>query len=175
MSQQSPSTGPTATAIPVGLRTAGAVFVLAGFLKILIVCFPYSTMAISMYLQGRFDLGTLAAVKMIPFALGILAFAKALLDKQLHQRKWFNLAVVAGGVIALLLSRWAFARPRPGPLDPLIAAHQQAMAAAQAQQRERELAIMQQHERHLRPTGEARRMLEQKATQKGTSASGKRF
>lgn len=118
--------------MPAGLRTAGAVFVLAGFLKILIVCFPYSTMAISMYLQGRADLGTWAALKMIPLALGTLALAKVIVDRRLHLRPWFGRGVVAAGIAALVLSRWAFSRPRPSPLDPLLTDYRQQMAAAAA-------------------------------------------
>lgn len=36
--------------LPYGVPTAGAVFIMAGFLKLLIMCFPYSPMAIGMYL-----------------------------------------------------------------------------------------------------------------------------
>jgi len=100
---------------------AGAVFVLAGFLKILIVCFPFSTMAISMYFQGLCDLGYLAALKMMPLAIGILALAKAIVDRKLQERKWAPLVITLGGVVSLAFSRWAFARPRPSPLDPMLA------------------------------------------------------
>jgi hypothetical protein len=118
-----------AIAIPDGLRTAGSVFVLAGFLKILIVCFPFSTMAVSMYFQGRADLGTLAAAKMIPLAIGILALAKTIVDRKWHERNWAAAGIAAAGLIALFMSRWAFARPRPSPLDPVIARVQSARKA----------------------------------------------
>ena len=110
-----------AVAIPEGLKTAGSVFVLAGFLKILIVCFPFSTMAVSMYFQGLFDLGTWAAIKMIPLAVGILALAKVIVDRKIHEKRWAPVMIAVGGILALMVSRWAFARPRPSPLDPALA------------------------------------------------------
>jgi hypothetical protein len=110
-----------AVAIPEGLKTAGSVFVLAGFLKILIVCFPFSTMAVSMYFQGLFDLGTWAAIKMMPLAVGILALAKAIVDRKIHEKRWAPAMIAIGGILALMASRWAFARPRPSPLDPALA------------------------------------------------------
>lgn len=130
-----------AVSIPAGVPPAGAVFVLAGFLKLMIMCFPFSTMAISMYLQGRADLGAWAVLRMLPAALAILALAKTLLDRGAHRRRWFAQGVAAAGVAALLLSRWAFARPRPSPLDPMLRAYYQrevgiaaaAQAGAQAQ------------------------------------------
>lgn len=127
-----------AIAIPEGLRTAGSVFVLAGFLKILIVCFPFSTMAISMYFQGLCDLGTWAAVKMIPFAIGILALGKVIVDRKVHERRWAAGGIAVAGLFALLLSRWAFARPRPSPLDPALARYKQyaKQAAAAAANKE---------------------------------------
>lgn len=136
-----------AIAIPEGLRTAGSVFVLAGFLKILIVCFPFSTMAISMYFQGLCDLGTWAAIKMIPIAVGILALGKVIVDRKIHERRWAAGGIAVAGVLALVLSRWAFARPRPSPLDPALARYrqyaQQAAAAAakkgEQQQQKRQL------------------------------------
>jgi len=118
-------------------RTAGEVFVLAGFLKILIVCFPFSTMAISMYFQGLCDLGYWAAIKMMPLAIGILALAKVTVDRKLHERRWAPLLITVGGILALVLSRWAFARPRPSPLDPMLAQYHRSRAqeAAAAQRR----------------------------------------
>ena len=163
-SSPAPSWPPSAVAVPAGLHTAGAVFVLAGFLKILIVCFPYSTMAISMYFQGRADLGTWAAAKMLPLALGILALAKAAVDRGLHRRTWFGRSVVAAGVVALVLSRWAFARPRPSPLDPMIRQYRAEMAAsAAAAAREQQRAAVQAGQpRKLEPTDEAREALAQR-------------
>jgi hypothetical protein len=162
-----------AIAVPAGLRTAGAVFVLAGFLKLLILCFPYSSMAISMYLQGRADLGTWAVLKMLPFALGVLALARALVDRGLHQRKWFSRAVVFGAVVALLLSRWMFARPRASPLDPLVQEYnqqQQATVAALRAERQRQ----QQgagNGRALQPSDDAR----QEMMQRSQGGRGSRF
>lgn len=130
-----------AIAIPEGLRTAGSVFVLAGFLKILIVCFPFSTMAISMYFQGLCDLGTWAAIKMIPIAVGILALGKVIVDRKIHERRWAAGGIAFAGMLALLLSRWAFARPRPSPLDPALARYRQyakQAAAAAAKKGEQE-------------------------------------
>ncbi len=133
-----PSGGERSVAITQLGQRAGEVFVLAGFLKILIVCFPFSTMAISMYFQGLCDLGYWAALKMFPLAIGILALAKVIVDRKLHERKFAPLIIVVGGMAALLLSRWAFARPRPSPLDPMLARYQYA--------RLQERAAMQRHE-----------------------------
>lgn len=143
-----------AVAIPQGLRNAGAVFVLAGFLKILIVCFPFSTMAVSMYFQGLADLGTLAAAKMIPLAIAILALAKSVVDKKLHERKWAPMVIAIGGLCALMLSRWAFARPRPSPLDPVIARYKEArrVEAEYQEKKEQELG----KRRKLQPEQESR-------------------
>ena len=127
-----------AVAIPEGLRTAGSVFVLAGFLKVLIICFPFSTMAISMYFQGLCDLGTWAAIKMMPFAIGILALAKVIVDRKIHERKFASLGFAFCGVIALFGSRWAFARPRPSPLDPALAHYQKVRAYESSAQKAKE-------------------------------------
>lgn len=105
---------------------------LAGFLKLMIMCFPFSTMAISIYLQGRADLGPWAVLKMLPVAVGLLYAGKTIVDRGLHTRRWFGRAVVVAGVAALVLSRWAFARPRPSPLDPMFQAYRQQQAAAMA-------------------------------------------
>jgi hypothetical protein len=157
------SQGPTSIAIPAGLRSAGAVFVLAGFLKILIVCFPYSTMAISMFVQGRADLGGWAAAKMIPFAIGILALGKYLLDARMTTKRWFAWAVALGGVVALVLSRWALARPRPSPLDPTIDAyHRQATSLAQETARRRQEEKKVRSSSGLQPREEVRQALEQR-------------
>lgn len=156
------SQGPSSIAIPAGLRSAGAVFVLAGFLKILILCFPYSTMAISMFIQGRADLGAWAAAKMIPFAIGILALGKYLLDARMTTKRWFAWAVALGGVVALLLSRWAFARTRPSPLDPAINAyHRQATSLAQERARQRQEEKKVRSSSGLQPREEVRQALEQ--------------
>lgn len=156
--------GPTSIAIPAGLRSAGAVFVLAGFLKILILCFPYSTMAISMFIQGRADLGVWAAAKMIPFAVGILALGKYLSNARLISKQWFAWAVAVGGIVALFLSRWAFARPRPSPLDPMLNAyHRQATSLAQetdAKRRQQETVMRSRS--GLQPPEEARKALQQR-------------
>jgi hypothetical protein len=127
-----------AVAIPEGLRTAGSVFVLAGFLKVLIICFPFSTMAISMYFQGLCDLGTWAAIKMMPFAIGILALAKVIVDRKIHERKFASVGIAVCGVIALFGSRWAFARPRPSPLDPALAHYQKVRAYESSIQKAKE-------------------------------------
>lgn len=128
-------------------------------------------MAISMFLQGRADLGTWAAVKMLPVALGLLALAKAIVDKGIHERKWFHRAVVVSGIAALVLSRWAFARPKPSPLDPLIAAHQREAIATslEAQKQERADMLRREQGRRLEPSEEARKALE------GRSGRGDRF
>lgn len=127
-----------AVAIPEGLKTAGSVFVLAGFLKILIVCFPFSTMAVSMYFQGLFDLGTWAAIKMMPLAIGILALAKAIIDRKIHERKWAPAMIALCGVFALIGSRWAFARPRPSPLDPALAQYRKVREYEHAMRKQQE-------------------------------------
>ncbi|KAL4858939.1 N-lysine methyltransferase setd6 [Chlorella vulgaris] len=137
----SPGKAPRVVSIPAGLPTAGAVFFLAGALKVIIMCFPYSEMAIMMFLQGRADLGLTAALKAIPIALGIAALAKAIVDRELQGRRWVQVAIVTGAIGALCLSRFFFARPRPSPLDPMIrqavaerangAAEQQRAAATQ--------------------------------------------
>lgn len=121
-----------AVAIPEGLKTAGSVFVLAGFLKILIVCFPFSTMAVSMYFQGLFDLGTWAAIKMMPLAVGILGLAKVIVDRKIHERRWAPVLIAMGGILALMGSRWTFARPRPSPLDPALAQYRRVKEHEQA-------------------------------------------
>lgn len=138
-SPSSPSPSSVALSSQLG-RRAGEVFVLAGFLKILIVCFPFSTMAISMYSQGLCDLGYWAALKMFPIAIGMLALAKVVVDRRLHERRFAPLAIVGGGILALLLSRWAFARPRPSPLDPMLAHYNRARAAEAAVTQRREQA-----------------------------------
>ena len=136
-----PSPSPSSVALSSQLgRRAGEVFVLAGFLKILIVCFPFSTMAISMYFQGLCDLGYWAALKMFPIAIGMLALAKVVVDRRLHERRFAPLAIVCGGILALLLSRWAFARPRPSPLDPMLAHYNRSRAAEAAAAQRREQA-----------------------------------
>jgi hypothetical protein len=154
----------SAVSIPVGLRSAGAVFILAGFLKILILCFPFSSMAISMFIQGKADLGTWAAIKMIPIALGVLSLAKVLVDKKIHERKYFHRLTVVGSVMALLLSRWLFARTRPSPLDPLIAAHQREVVAAVAAARKQQAAsaLAQQQGRYLEPSQQAKQDVAQR-------------
>ena len=68
------------------MPTAGAIFCLAGVLKLLIMCFPYSTISVMMFLQGRADLGILGVAKMLPIALGLACLAKAMLDRRLHTR-----------------------------------------------------------------------------------------
>ena len=148
-------------ALPAGVRTAGAVFVLAGFLKLLIICFPYSTMAVSMYLHGRADLGVVAAIKMIPMALGILVGAKVLVDRKLHERKWFVPSIVACSAFALVLSRFLFARPRRSPLDPLMKEYRYSQRAVE------HVEAMQQRgmgrTRSLQPSEEARQKLLEKS------------
>lgn len=139
-----------AVAIPEGLKTAGSVFVLAGFLKILIVCFPFSTMAVSMYFQGLFDLGTWAAIKMMPLAIGIMALAKVLVDRRMHEKRWAPLCIAVGGIVALFASRWAFARPKPSPLDPALAQYRRMQEHEHAVRRMEE--ERQQSARHLNPT-----------------------
>eukprot|EP00887_Chlorella_sp_A99_P004901 scaffold4.g4901.t1 len=114
----------------VGVPTAGAAFFLAGFLKLLIMCFPYSPMSVAMFVTGRADLGVAAVVKMLPLALALAAGAKALLDRGLHKRPWVRRGILLGAVAALVLSRWIFARPSPSPLDPMFARMQQQQAAA---------------------------------------------
>lgn len=128
-----------AVAIPEGLKTAGSVFVLAGFLKILIVCFPFSTMAVSMYFQGLFDLGTWAAIKMMPLAIGIVALAKIIVDKKIHERAWAPGIIALCGVVALVGSRWAFARPRPSPLDPALAQYRRVQQHEHARRKQEEV------------------------------------
>lgn len=150
-----------ALAVPAGFRTAGAVFVLAGFLKILIVCFPYSTMAISMYLHGRAELGIIGAMKMIPIALAILAGAKVIVDKRLHLRRWFTLTIVFCSLIAMFLSRLIFSQPKASPLDPLLSAYRYQQTAvesmnAQSQRQRRE-------SRSLQPSEEAKKILEEES------------
>lgn len=144
--------GPSSVAISTQLgRRAGEVFVLAGFLKILIVCFPFSTMAISMYFQGLCDLGYWAAIKMFPIAIAMLALAKAVVDRKLHERKFAPLAIISGGILALLLSRWAFARPRPSPLDPMLAHYHRARAAEAAASQNRERQAQAARRKSLQP------------------------
>lgn len=128
-------------------------------------------MAISMFLQGRADLGTWAAIKMLPIALGLLALAKSVVDRGIHESKWFHRAVVVGSIAALVLSRWAFARPRPSPLDPLIAAHQRqaAVSSLEAQKQERADMLRREQGRRLEPSEEARKILEER------NARGDRF
>ena len=74
-------------------------------------------------------------------------------------------AVVAGSIAALFLSRWAFARPRPSPLDPMVRAMQQqqvaaaraaAAAAAEAEQPKRERLLHQPSEEARQAFLEAR-------------------
>ncbi len=72
--------------LPFGVPTAGSVFFLAGFLKLLIMCFPYAPISVSMYLTGRADLGYMAVLNMLPVALGLVALAKYLVDSGLHER-----------------------------------------------------------------------------------------
>jgi hypothetical protein len=150
-------------------QRAGEVFVLAGFLKILIVCFPFSTMAISMYFQGLCDLGYWAALKMFPLAIGILALAKVIVDRKLHERKFAPLVIVLGGVAALLLSRWAFARPRPSPLDPMLARYHHArLQEKAAMQRHEEARRVRAGKRSLQPDGRvAERAQRLQGSQKG--------
>jgi len=82
-----------------------------------------------MYFQGGADLGTLAAAKMIPLAIGILALAKTIVDRKWHEQNWAAAGIAAAGLVALIISRWAFARQRPSPLDPVIARVQSARKA----------------------------------------------
>ena len=149
-------------------RRSGEVFVLAGFLKILILCFPFSTMAISMYFQGLCDLGYWAALKMFPLAIGILALAKIIVDRKLHERKFAPPLIVLGGVAALLLSRWAFARPRPSPLDPMLARYQHVHL--------QEKAAMQRHEEARRARA-GKRSLEpsERVAERAQRLQGRRF
>ena len=132
-----------------------------------------------MFLQGRADLGAWAAAKMLPIALGLVALAKVALDRKLHERKWFHRGIVVASVAALLVSRAVFARPRPSPLDPLIAAHQREMAVALAEQRRQQAAseMMGQHRVRLMETSEAaRKELEQRSAGgrfSGSSSSSK--
>lgn len=121
-------------------------------------------MAISMFVQGKADLGTWAALKMIPVALGILALAKSLVDRQIHERKWFHRSIVAGSIVALVLSRWLFARSRPSPLDPLIAAHQREAVAAVAEARKQQAAnaMAQQRGKYLEPSQQAKQDVAQR-------------
>ena len=153
-------------------RRAGEVFVLAGFLKILIVCFPFSTMAISMYFQGLCDLGYWAAIKMFPLAIGMLALAKVIVDRRIHERKFAPLVIVGGGVVALILSRLAFARPRPSPLDPMIAHYQRVRLQEKAamQQREEAQKARAGRRRSLQPSqqvAERAKRLQESRNQKG--------
>ena len=167
-----PSEGGRSVAIAQMGQRAGEVFVLAGFLKILIVCFPFSTMAISMYFQGLCDLGYWAALKMFPLAIGILALAKVIVDRKLHERKFAPLVIVLGGVAALLLSRWAFARPRPGPLDPMLARYHQArLQDKAAMQRHEEARRARAGKRSLQPS---ERVVE-RAQRLPESQKGRRF
>ena len=80
--QRSPYVSLPRRAVP----TVGAVFFLAGALKLLIMCFPMSPMAVTMFLRGRAELGLVAALKMVPLALGTAWLAKRILDQGLHRR-----------------------------------------------------------------------------------------
>lgn len=117
-----------------------------------------------MFIQGKADLGTWAALKMIPIALGVLSLAKVLVDRKIHERKYFHRLVVVASVLALLTSRWLFARTRPSPLDPLIAAHQKevisSVTAARKQQEAR--AMAQQQGRYLEPSQQAKQEVERR-------------
>lgn len=39
-----------------------------------------------MYMAGRADLGYWAVLKMLPLSLGLLALAKTIVDRRLHER-----------------------------------------------------------------------------------------
>lgn len=121
-------------------------------------------MAISMFIQGKADLGTWAAIKMIPIALGVLSLAKILVDRKFHERKYFHRSVVLASVLALVSSRWLFARTRPSPLDPLIAVHQKEVVAAVAAARKQQAAsaMAQQQGRYLAPSQQAKQDVEQR-------------
>ena len=122
-------------------------------------------MAVAMFVQGKADLGSWAAVKMLPIALGILALAKGIVDRGIHERKWFHRGVVVCSIFALIVSRWAFARPRPSPLDPLLTAHQRESAAAslEARKKQERADMLRQHQgRQLQPPEEARKVLEER-------------
>jgi len=121
-------------------------------------------MAVSMYLQGRADLGTWAALKMIPLALGILALAAGAVQRKLHLRPWFGRGVVVGGVLALMMSRWILARPRPSPLDPMLRQYQQHVAATAAMDANRAAQQTHAKSRALEPSEQARKELSQRTT-----------
>jgi hypothetical protein len=77
---------PVQVSLPYGTPTAGAVFLLAGFLKLLVMCFPLTPIAIAMYMTGRVDLGYWAVLKMLPACLALVALAKFIVDRRLHER-----------------------------------------------------------------------------------------
>ena len=131
-------------------------------------------MAISMFLQGRFDLGVWAAAKMIPIALGILAIAKILVDKRVYDKKWFHRGVVAGSVVALALSRWAFARPRPSPLDPVFAAHHREVMREQRNQQQAQQQQQQRAKRMAEPTEEMKKALLERRGDAGRREFGRK-
>ncbi|PRW44489.1 small GTP-binding [Chlorella sorokiniana] len=158
--------------LPFGVPTAGAVFFMAGFLKVLVMCFPFSEMAVMMYVHGLADLGIWAAIKAIPLALALAGVAKLIVDRRLQSRRWGSLAIAASGVVLLVLSRFIFARPKPSPLDPMFARMRQDRAAAVADQRRMEAARAAQHraqEQRLmqQPDAEVGRALQQQAAQAG--------
>ena len=72
--------------VPYGAPTAGRVFLFAGFLKLWMMCLPFTPMAWFMYISGRVDLGFWAVVKMLPISLGLAALAKFIVDRKLHER-----------------------------------------------------------------------------------------
>jgi hypothetical protein len=117
-----------------------------------------------MFIQGKADLGTWAALKMIPVALGVLSLAKVLVDKKLNEKKYFHRLVVLGSVLALLASRWLFARTRPSPLDPLMVAHQRQVVAAVAEARKQHAAsaIAAQQGRYLEPSQQVKQDVEKR-------------
>ncbi|KAL4439196.1 hypothetical protein ABPG77_004098 [Micractinium sp. CCAP 211/92] len=147
---------PRAISLPVGLPTAGAVFVAAGVLKLVIMCFPWSEVSILMFAHGRADLGVWAALKALPIAAALAAVAKVIVDRGLQKRRWVQAAVVAGGVLMLWLSRLVFARPKPSPLDPMFRRMQQERMAAVAEQRRTQQLESQRRQHMLRQPDEAR-------------------
>ncbi|KAL4428473.1 hypothetical protein ABPG75_002562 [Micractinium tetrahymenae] len=147
---------PRAISLPVGLPTAGAVFVAAGVLKLVIMCFPWSEVSIMMFVHGRADLGVWAALKALPIAAALAAAAKVIVDRGLQKRRWVQVGIVAGGVLMLWLSRLVFARPKPSPLDPMFRRMQQERMAAVAEQRRMQQMEAQRRQHMLRQPDEAR-------------------
>lgn len=52
-----PPAGPLQVSVPLGVPSAGAVFVLAGFLKLLVMCMPFTPIAIQVCRLSIFALG----------------------------------------------------------------------------------------------------------------------